>query len=122
MDILSINETKLEENAFSNEVHIFGYEIIRRDRITNGVGGLCFYATNSINFIIRNNLYMHALGNLCLEIQKPRSKPVVVVTWNRPPDAPTGIFSPFESLIGKLVGENVVYFVMEDLNGNMTST
>ena len=57
-----------------------------------------------------------------MEIQRPRSKPVVVVTWNRPPDAPTGIFSPFVSVIGKLVGENVVYFVMEDLNFKMTST
>ena len=37
-------------------------------------------------------------------------------------DAPTGIFSPFVSVIGKLVGENVVYFVMEDLNFKMTST
>lgn len=115
MDILSINETKLE-NAFGNEVHIPGYEIIRRDSIT------VFYATNSINVIIQNNIYLHALRNLCLEIQRPRSKPVVVVTWNRAPDAPTGIFSPFVSVIGKLVGENVLYFVMEDLNFKMTST
>ena len=57
-----------------------------------------------------------------LEIQRPRSKPVVVVTWNRPPDAPTGIFSPFVSVICKLVGENVMYFAMEDLNFKMTST
>ena len=45
MDILSINETKLE-NAYGNEVHVPGYEIIRGDRIT------VFYATNSINVII----------------------------------------------------------------------
>ena len=65
---------------------------------------------------------MNALENFCLEIRRLRSKPVVVVTWNRPPDAPTGIYSPFESLIGKLISENVVYFATGDLSGNMTST
>ncbi|RMX51511.1 hypothetical protein pdam_00014855, partial [Pocillopora damicornis] len=33
-----------------------------------------------------------------------------------PPDAPTGIYSPFESLIGKLISENVVYFATGDLS------
>ena len=61
VDILSINETKLEEDTYDNEAHIPGYEMIRRYRITNGVGGVSFYATNSGNFIIRNNLYMNAL-------------------------------------------------------------
>lgn len=45
--------------------------------------------------------------NLSLEIQKPSCKPFVVFTWYRPPDSPIGIFSPFETLIGKLDSENV---------------
>lgn len=53
---------------------------------------------------------MAALENLCLEIHKPNSKPFVIVTWNRLPDSPIGIFSPFESLIGKLDSENVEFF------------
>ena len=36
IDILSINETKLDETISDNEVNISGYDIIRRDRITNG--------------------------------------------------------------------------------------
>ena len=35
-DILSINETKLNETISDNGVNISGYDIIRRDRITNG--------------------------------------------------------------------------------------
>lgn len=42
--------------------------------------GLCFYAKNATNVTIRNDLHMDALENLCLEIRRPRSKPVVVVT------------------------------------------
>ena len=64
---------------------------------------------NSLNFTIPNDLNMDTLANLCLEIQKPRSKLYVVATWYRPPDSPIGIFSPFETLIGKLDSENIKY-------------
>ena len=67
---------------------------------------------SSINFTIRNDLNMNTLENLCLEIQKPRSKPFVVATRYRPPDSPISIFSPFETLIGKLDSENIEYFLM----------
>ena len=59
---------------------------------------------------------------ICLEIQKPRSKPFVVATWYRPPDSPIGIFSPSETLIGKLDSENIEYFLMGDLNCDMIAT
>ena len=47
IDILSINKTKLNETISDNEVNIAGYDIIRRDRITNGGGGVCFYVKSS---------------------------------------------------------------------------
>ena len=42
-DVLSINETKLIKNASDDEVHIPGCDIIRRDRIVKGEGGVCFF-------------------------------------------------------------------------------
>ena len=59
IDILSINET-----ISDNEVNICGYDIIRRDRITNGGGGVCFYVKSSKNFTIRNDLNIDTLENL----------------------------------------------------------
>ena len=97
IDIISINETKRNEAITDSEVNIPGYDIVRRDRITDGGGGVCFYVKKSINFNIRSDLNMDTLENLCLEIQKPRSKPFVIVTWYRPPDSPIGIFSSFET-------------------------
>ena len=41
-DVLSINETKLIKNASDDNVHIPGYDIIRRDRIVKGGGGVGF--------------------------------------------------------------------------------
>ena len=125
IDILSINETKLNETISDNEVNILvilGYDIVRRDRTTDGGGGVCFYVKKSINFIVRNDLNMETLENLCLEIQQPRSKPFVVVTWYRPPDSSIGIFTPFEHLIGILDLENIEYYLMGDLNCDMIAT
>ena len=47
-DVLSINETKLIKNASDDEVHIPGYDIIRRDRIVKGGGGVCFYVLPAV--------------------------------------------------------------------------
>ena len=102
IDILSINETKLNETISDNEVNILGYDVVRRDRTTDGGGGVCFYVKKSINFIVRNDLNMETLENLCLEIQLPRSEPFVVVTWYST-DSSIGIFTPFEQLIGKIL-------------------
>ena len=44
IDIISINETKLDSTINDNEVYIPGYEIIRKDRKINGRhGGWCLY-------------------------------------------------------------------------------
>ena len=36
LDILAINETKLDHTISGDEIHISGYESIRSDRSTNG--------------------------------------------------------------------------------------
>ena len=36
IDILAMNETKLDDTISDNEIHISGYESIRSDRSTNG--------------------------------------------------------------------------------------
>ena len=45
VDILAINETKLDDTISENEITVDGYNIIRRDRTINGRfgGGVCFY-------------------------------------------------------------------------------
>ena len=45
LDLLAINETRLNETIADNEISISGYNIVRRDRPLNGRngGGVCFY-------------------------------------------------------------------------------
>ena len=52
VDILAINETKLDVSICDDEVTVEGYNIIRGDRLTNGRsgGGICFYIRSNINY------------------------------------------------------------------------
>ncbi|XP_048587462.1 uncharacterized protein LOC125570205 [Nematostella vectensis] len=121
IDILAINETKLDDNVSDNEVHLSGYEIIRRDRTSGGGGGVCFYVRSGINYKVRSDLNILDLENLCIEINKPRSTPFLVNTWYRPPNSPVSIFASLEILIGKLDSMNVEYFLLGDLNCDQTA-
>ena len=74
---------------------------------------------NSFNFVIRLDLNMNDLENLCLEIQKPCSKPFLLVTWYRPPCSSAELFSHYETLIGKLDSLDLEYYLMGDFNCNL---
>ena len=61
-DILAINETKLDESLKSSEIHIPGYEFIRRDRNRHG-GGVGLYIKSSNSYIVRSDLNVINLEN-----------------------------------------------------------
>ena len=121
IDVLAINETKLDDSISDNEFYIPGYEIVRRDRTSGGGGGVCFYIRSGINFLYRSDLNIPNLENLCIEVNKPRSKPFLIITWYRPPESPVEIFNRFESLTGKLDAMNVEYYLLGDFNCDQIS-
>ena len=51
IDVLAINETRLDSSIRDGEMHISNYLLVRRDRSLNGKfgGGVCFYICESIN-------------------------------------------------------------------------
>ena len=60
LDVISINETRLEQGVLNYEIYIPGYEIVPRDRNRNG-GGVCFYIKTSINYSVRTDLNINNL-------------------------------------------------------------
>ena len=101
LDVLAIQETKLDVSNNNSDFYICGYELIRRDRLSDGGGGICFYIKSTINFSVRTDLNVDELENLCIEIRKPTYKPFIVVNWYRPPNSPIGLFSHLENLIAR---------------------
>ena len=122
LDVLAIQETKLDVFNNNSDFYICSYKLIRRDRLSNGGGGICFYIKSTINFSVRTDLNVDELENLCIEIRKPNSKPFIVVNWYRPPNSPIGLFSHLENLIARLDLTNLEFFLLGDMNADMAST
>ena len=121
IDIISINETKLDDTIKSCEVHIPGYKFVRRDRNRQG-GGVGFYIKTSITlFVVCSNLNVPTLENLCIKIRKPNSKPFLIATWYSPPCSSVDLFLYYESILEKLDSFGLEYYLLGDLNCNLAS-
>ena len=104
IDAISINETKLYSTINDNEVYLLDYEIVRNDRKTNGRygGGVCISVKCNLNHTICEDLSSKELEYLSIEINKPRSSPLLISTRYRPPDSSTCHFDYFENTIRKI--------------------
>ena len=123
IDILAINETKLDATIKDGEVHLPGYDVVRKDRESNGRNsvGVCIYVRSNINFQLRADLSLNNLECLTVEISKLRSKPFLVSTWYRPPQSSPDLFSTFERTIDKIDAENLELYLVGDLKCNLLS-
>ena len=84
-DILCINETRLD-NTINDNIKIPGYDIIRRDRDRNR-GRVTIYIRSTINYKKHVEFIPENLEAICLEIQKQKAKPILIVTWYRLPNS-----------------------------------
>ena len=91
LDLLAINESRLDSSIPSSAIYIKGYELIRKDRNRYG-GGVCIYIRSSIGYKNGSDLISNALEAICIEINKPRSKPYVIFACYRPPDSDVDSF------------------------------
>lgn len=123
IDILAINESKLDPSVSNNEISILGFEIVRKDRNINGRfgGGVCLYIRNNLNFNLVENLSNDRLELITVEITLPHSRSFLISTWYRPPNSPIEIFQGFEEMIDKIDQTNLEYYLLGDMNCDMLS-
>ncbi len=93
LDILTINETKINESVLDDEINISGFHLIRKYRNSYG-GGVLMYIWETIPFSEQNDLLTAcSLEILCVEISRlvdhACSKPFLVSTWCRLPGSVT---------------------------------
>ena len=96
--------------------HVPGYEIVRRDRNVNGRlgGGVCFYVRCNINYSPRLDLPIDQIENLCIEIRKPKCK---LFSSQRG----IGLQTHLLAHLAILDAENIEYYLMDDLNCDLSS-
>ena len=54
-------------------------------------------------------------------VREPKCKPFLVATWYRPPDSFISTFSYFETLVDRIDEENIEYYLLGDLNCDLSS-
>ena len=101
IDILSINEIRLDETIFDRQISIPGYIQARKDRNRHG-GGVALHIRTTINYELICELDVDQLQWLCIKVTKPKTKPFIVGTWYRPPTSTSDTMKTFESLIERL--------------------
>ena len=98
-DIITLSETLLTRYTDSNCIKLQGYQqIVRRDRLDRGGGGVAAYIKNNIHVKERDDLNLDSLEILWLEIRFDKSQCLLGVVY-RPPDSPAAFWEDFQSVI-----------------------
>ena len=115
IDILALNETKLNNLIDDNLVSIGGYRFERHDRNIHG-GGVGIYIQNNIHYDIHNDLPIGKLEIVCIEVKQKGSSPFAVLAWYRPPEYNHNNFDELENVLKILDSENKEIILIGDTN------
>ena len=77
IDILAVNETRLNNTISSGEVAVSGYILERNDRNREG-GGIALYIRDTINYDRLCDLEYESLECIGIKVVKPKVKPFIV--------------------------------------------
>jgi hypothetical protein len=77
LEVLAINESKLDNSINDGEIHIPGYVSIRKDRTRLG-GGVLIYIKENLAYSNRSDLVPYRLEMICLEIKLPY---IIDLSW-----------------------------------------
>ena len=116
ISIMTLNETRLDESIPDEEIHIQGYEILRKDRHRMG-GGIAVYLDKNSGFTykLRTDLMPAELEMIVFEVLCSKSKPFIVICWYRP-ETEIKMFDHFQSVLEKVEVENKDVIVIGDVN------
>ena len=80
VDILALNETRLDETIFDSEISIPMYHLIRKDRHRQG-GGIVIYLKNTLNIQTIEHESLCHLETICIKLCLKGTKPILFVNW-----------------------------------------
>ena len=121
LEVLAINESKLDDSIFDGEIHIPGYNCIRNDRNRAG-GGDILYVKDHLSYTLRNDLVPCTLEMACIELHLPHCRSFLVCSWYRPPNSDMTIFNDYDQFLDKCDSEDKEIIIMGDLNCDVSKT
>ena len=117
--VLCLNETNLDDTVEDNCIGIDVYQVIRKDRTRRG-GGVAMYVHESLMCEFRNDFNAAELESLTIEMRLPITKPIVLMTLNRP-EGPVKVYNNIHNLISNILFEDKEFTMMGDVNANFLS-
>ena len=98
IDILAVNETRLDDTISSGEVTVPGYALERNDRNTDG-GGVALYIRNTINYERLFDLECESLELIGMKRIKLKAKSLLLGMCYKPPRSNIDTMKDFELLV-----------------------
>ena len=117
IDILALNETKLNSKTEEEQVSIPGYTVLRCDRNSHG-SGVAIYLRDTLNFEHKTDLKTDNLEMICIELKPKSSKPFILLAWYRPPNYETETLTEVNTFLETLEKEQKETLLIGDVNCN----
>ena len=120
-DILGMCETFLDSSTPDNLISVTNYDFLRKDRsctINKAGGGVILYYRDSINCRRKTELEISNIETLWSEITFPNSKPFLLCTIYRPPNAPCDWVDLFEAELSVAQTTGFEIILIGDFNIN----
>ena len=118
-DIIGICETFLNPSISCNQVTINGFSHIRKDRSDTqdkSGGGLILYFRNSITCKRSPEIEISNIETIWSEISMPNSKPFLICTAYRPPNATSDWIDKLEAELSVAQSSGLELILMGDIN------
>lgn len=121
VDVLAVNETRLDDSVSSSEMSIPGYYLERNDHNRHG-GGVALYIRDTINYeCLLNHDSQVNLEWIAVKVIKPNAKPFIVGTWYRPSGSGIEIFNAFGTLLQHLEIHDLETNIIGDFNYDISA-
>ena len=120
-DVMCLSETWLNSTWSDTELHIDGYNIIRRDRDdSQRRGGTAKYYSTKFTARQRPDLFIQDIETVWLELTLPNRKKALICALYKPPNADFDAFkASLDNILEQSASEGVETLILGDFNCDM---
>ena len=120
--VIGISETWLKDTSPSSLFSIEGYRLILNNRLNKRGGGVAFYITENLNYVLLDdfNLMSEVIESIFIEIKVPNRRSIIIGEIYRPPNSSMPEFTEIlQNLLSNEYFYNKTCFIMGDFNLNL---
>ena len=114
--VFGFSESRLSEHITDTDMHISGYNILRRDSKRQKETGLLIYINQNVNFKRISHLENFHIESVWLEISIKKAKPILIGFIYRNPSEPVDWIDRFDLMMDAVTNESRETIILGDFN------